>query len=128
MRFLPIVAAFTIALIGAVAVGFRPGYAFSTLFIGATTVAAMTGLAVSVLQFLPPRYFLPTAIVSSVILGLLVTQILRWSAILGFGLAQDAVALVWPVAIMAGLFWGHATGMDFPTIRRRSTVEQPRAR
>jgi hypothetical protein len=119
MRFMPLVSAFVIALIGAVAVGLRPGYPFVTLLIGATIVSAMTGLAASVLQFLPQRLFLPTAVVAGSVLGLLVVPMLGWAEVFGFGDVRAAAALVWPVAAVAGLLLSRASGLDFPTTRRR---------
>lgn len=119
MRFLPIVAAFVIALLGAVAVGLRPGYPFDTLLIGATMAAAMTGLAASVLQFLPQRYFLPTAVIAGCVLGLLIAPMLNWAQVFGFGDVRNAAAVVWPVAVVAALLLSRASGLDFPTMRRR---------
>lgn len=129
MRFMPIVSAFAIALIGAVAVGLRPGYPFSSLLIGAAIVAAMTGLAASVLQFLPQRHFMPTAIIAGVILGLMVGPMMNWAQVLGFGDVRSPASVVWPVAVVTGLLWSRASGLDFPTMRRRrSEIDQPRAR
>jgi hypothetical protein len=121
MRFMPIVSAFVIALLGAVAVGLRPGYPFDMLIIGATIVAAMTGIAASVLQFLPQRRFLPAAITAGVILGLLVAPMLNWAQVLGYGDVRGVAAVVWPVAVVAGLLLSRASGLDFPTMRRRGT-------
>jgi len=121
MRFIPLVAAFVIALVGAVAVGLRPGYPFDSLLIGAAIVSAMTGLAASVLQFLPARRFLPVAVISGAVLGLLVAPMLRWAEVLGFGEVRGAAALVWPVAVVAGLLLSRASGLDFPAMRRRYT-------
>jgi hypothetical protein len=119
MRFMPIVSAFVIALLGAVAVGLRPGYPFDMLIIGAAIVAAMTGIAASVLQFLPQRHFLPAAIAAGVILGLLVAPMLNWAQVLGFGDVRGTASIVWPVAAVAGLLLSRASGLDFPTMRRR---------
>jgi hypothetical protein len=119
MRFLPIAATFVIALLGAAAVGFRPGYAFSTLLLGAVIVAAMAGIAASVLQFLPQRLFLPSAIVAGSVLGLLVAPMLNWTQVLGWGDVRGAASIVWPVAAVAGLLLSRAAGLDFPTMRRR---------
>jgi hypothetical protein len=119
MRFLPIVAAFVIALIGALAVGLRPGYAFDTLLIGATIAAAMTGLSASVLQFLPQRLFMPVAVVAGAVLGLLVAPMLTWAQVLGFGEVRGAASLVWPAAVVSALLLSRASGLDFPTMRRR---------
>jgi hypothetical protein len=119
MGVLPIVAAFVIALLGAMAVGLRPGYPFDVLLIGATMAAAMTGLAASVLQFLPQRYFLPTAVLAGCVLGLLVAPMLNWAQVLGFGDVRGAAAVVWPVAVVTALLLSRASGLDFPTMRRR---------
>jgi hypothetical protein len=121
MRFMPIVFSFLIALVGAAAVGLRPGYPFATLLMGATIVAAMTGLAASVLQFLPQRLFLPTAIAAGCVLGLLVAPMLNWAEVLGFGDARGAASVVWPLAAVVGLLLSRASGLDFPTMRRRRT-------
>ena len=128
MNFLPILAAFAIALIGGIAVGLRPGYSFQALLIGATLVAAMTGLAGSVLQFLPRRGFMPTAIIAGVILGVIVTPMLDWAQVLGFGRVREPVAIIWPVAIVTGLIWSRSSGMDAPTMRRRPDLDGRRAR
>lgn len=118
MQFMPIVAAFVIALVGGVAVGFRPGYSFGTLFMGATIVAAMTGLAASVLQFLPQRAFLFVAAIAGSILGLLVPPMLQWAEVLGFGDVRGPVSLVWPVAAVTALLLSRASGMQLPRLRR----------
>jgi hypothetical protein len=129
MRFMPILSAFVIALIGGIAVGLRPGYSFGTLFVGATLVAAMTGLAASVLQFLPQRYFMPVAIVAGVILGWMVSPMLNWAQVMGFGDVRGPASLIWPIAIVTGLLWSRSAGLDFPTMRRsRTELHQPRAR
>jgi len=119
MRFMPLISAFVIALLGAMAVGLRPGYAFGSLLLGATIVSAMTGLAASVLQFLPQRHFLPAAIVAGCILGLMVAPMLGWAEVLGFGRVRGAASVVWPVAAVSGLLLSRASGMDFPAMRRR---------
>jgi len=119
MRFMPIVSAFVIALLGAVAVGLRPGYPFGALLMGATIVAAMTGLAASVLQFLPQRHFLPAAIAVGCLSGLLVVPMLNWAQVLGLGHVRNAAAVVWPVAVVVALLLSRASGLDFPTMRRR---------
>jgi hypothetical protein len=119
MRFMPMAAAFTIALIGAVAVGLRPGYPFGALVLGATIVAAMTGLAASVLQFLPPRYFLPVSAVAGSALGLLVAPMLGMAQVLGFGDVRAPAALIWPVATVTALVLSRASGMLLPPLRHR---------
>ena len=119
MRFMPLGVAFLIALVGALALGLRPGYPFATLLIGATIAAAMTGIAASVLQFLPQRGFVPAAILGGAALGLIVTPLLTWADALGVGDARRAVAIVWPVAVVAGLLLSRASGLDFPSPRRR---------
>jgi hypothetical protein len=119
MRFMPIASTFVIALLGAVAVGFRPGYPFDTLLLGAVLVSAMTGIAASVLQFLPQRLFLPAAIAAGCVLGLLVAPMLNWAQVLGWGDVRGAASLVWPVAAVSGLLLSRAAGLDFPTMRRR---------
>ncbi len=129
MRFMPIAAAFVIALIGSVAVGLRPGYSFGSLLMAATIVAAMTGLAASVLQFLPQRSFMPAATLSGVILGLMVGPMMNWAQVLGFGDVRGPASVVWPVAVVTGLLWSRTAGLDFPTMRRRrSEIDHPRAR
>lgn len=119
MRFMPIASTFVIALLGAVAVGFRPGYPFDTLLLGAVLVSAMTGIAASVLQFLPQRLFLPAAIAAGCVLGLLVAPMLNWAQVLGWGDVRGAASLVWPVAAVSGLLLSRAAGLDVPTMRRR---------
>jgi len=128
MPFLPIAAAFTVGLIGAVAVGYRSGYSFGSLVMGATLVAAMTGLAASVLQFLPQRGFVPAAVVAGVVLGLLATAAMQWAEVVGFGTLREPVAIVWPVAIVTGLLLSRASGMDAPKMRNRPDLDGPRAR
>jgi hypothetical protein len=125
---LPMGAAFFIGLVGAVAVGYRTGYSLGSLLMGATLVAAMAGLAGSVLQFLPQRAFLPAAVIAGVILGLLVPPALHWLEVMGFGTVRDPVAIVWPVAIVTALIWSRASGMNVPTMRKRPDLDGPRAR
>jgi len=123
MPLVPIVYAFVIALIGAVAVGLRPGYPFGALLLGATIVSAMTGLAASVLQFLAPRYFLVGAIVLGTTLGLLVGFMMRSADVLNFGDVRTAANLVWPVAVVAGLVLSRMSGMRLPSAWRRRKLD-----
>ena len=119
MPLIPIASAFVIAIIGALAVGFRPGYPFGALLLGATTIAAMTGLAASVIQFVPQRYYLLAAIVAGTAVGLLVGPLLAMAEVIGFGDVRGASALVWPVAAVASLILSRASGMQLPSLRRR---------
>ena len=118
MPFIPIASAFVIAIVGALAVGFRSGYPFGALLLGATTVAAMTGLASSVLQFVPPRHYLIAAAVAGTLLGLLVGPLLAAAETIGFGDVRGITALIWPVAVVAGLVLSRLSGMQLPTPRR----------
>lgn len=118
MPLMPMGSAFVIALLGAVAVGLRPGYTFGTLLLGATIAAAMAGLAASAAQFLPGRYFLPTAVIGGSILGLVVAAMLRAARVLDFGDVHDATALIWPVAIVSALMLSRSWGMHLPRLRR----------
>jgi hypothetical protein len=128
MPLVPILSAFVIALLGAMAIGLRPGYSFGTLLLGATIVSAMTGLAASVLQFLPSRYFLPGAIVLGGGLGLMVGAMLGWAHALDFGAVRSTVDLVWPVAAVTGLLISRASGMQLPALRRRRRIDSPHVR
>lgn len=127
MRFMAMVSAFVIALVGATAVGLRPGYPFGTLLLGATILAAMTGMAASVLQFLPQRYFFSATIAGGIALGLLVATLLRAARVLDFGDVHGATIVVWPVAAVVALFLGRASGMQMAKLRRRRTnLDHPR--
>jgi hypothetical protein len=119
MPLVPIVFAFALALAGALALGFRPGYPFGPLLFGATIVAAMSGIAASVLQFLPQRYFVLFGLAAGTLLGLLVTPLLGVAETLEFGEVRGAVAWVWPIALVAALLWSRALGMRLPALRRR---------
>lgn len=126
MPLIPMIAGFVIALAGAVIFAFRPGFPFGTLVLGATIVAAMTGLAASALQFLPKRYFLAVAVVAGSIMGLLVALMLRWAEELGFGDVRGTTTFVWPVATVAALLLSRASGMRLPSLRRRrASVDKP---
>jgi hypothetical protein len=117
MRFMPIAAAFVIALVGGMAVGLRPGYSFGSLVMAATIVAAMTGLAASVLQFLPNRRFDLVAVIVGCVLGLLVPPMLAWAQVLGVGPVRGAASVVWPVAVVTALLISHGAGMQMPRLR-----------
>lgn len=119
MRLLPILYAFIIALVGAVAVGLRPGYPFGALLLGATIVAAMTGFASAILQFSPQRYFPIVAVVAGCVLGLIVGPMLGWAQVLGFGGVREPVLLIWPLAIVSALLLSRESGMRLPTAHRR---------
>ena len=122
MPVLPIVSAFVLALIGAVAVGLRPGYSFEALLIGATLTAAMVGVAASVLQFVPQRTFLLFAIITGCALGLMVDPTLHAARGLGFGDVRQATSLICPVAAVAALIVSRSAGLALPTLRRRRTA------
>lgn len=118
MRFIPIISAFVVALIGGIAVGLRPGYPFGSILIGAAIVAAMTGLASSVLQFVSNRFYLLAATIVGVALGLLVPPMLGMAEVIGFGDVRGAASVVWPVAVVVGLVLSHEAGMQLPRLRR----------
>jgi hypothetical protein len=119
MSFMPMVSAFCLALIGAVAVGLRPGYSFGMLMLGATISAAMAGLAASVAQFLPRRYYFVAIVIGGCVMGLVVGGMLRAARVLEFGAVRDATALIWPVAIVTALVLSRNWGMHLPRLRRR---------
>jgi hypothetical protein len=114
MRVMPIVSAFVIALIGAMAVGLRPGFPFSALLLGATLVAALTGVAASVLQFASERYFSAAAILTGAALGMLVPTLMDLAQSIGFGDLRGGSAVVWPVAAVVGLLFSRSSGMRLP--------------
>ena len=119
MRLIPMTSAFVIALLGAVAVGLKPGYPFGTLVFGATIVAAVTGIAASVLQFLPDRHYALVAVVAGVSLGFLVARMMGIAEALGFGDVRRVSTVVWPTAVVAALLISRAFGMHLPRFRRR---------
>ena len=119
---IPLVAGFLLALGGALIVGLRPGYPFTTLLIGATIVAAMAGLAASVLQLLPQRHFILAAVIAGSLLGLVVAPLLSTVEALGAGDVRGAATFVWPAALVAALLLSRAAGLRMPPRRRRPAV------
>ena len=124
MSLIPIATAFVVALVGATAIGLRPGYSFGTLLTGATMVAAVTGIVATVLEFLARHHFVPAAIVVGTIAGLLVAPLLGITQTLGIGDTRDPVIVVWPIATVAGLLFSRAAGMQLPALRRRPRMER----
>ncbi|MCC7008804.1 MAG: hypothetical protein IT184_08315 [Acidobacteria bacterium] len=125
MRFLqPLALAFVLAVAGALATGMRPGWPFSTLLIGATLAAAMTGLVASVLQFLPERLYLPFAILAGAVVALFVSASLQAIEVMGFGSVRDTTVYVWPVAAIVTLLVSRASGMRLPSLRRRRSLSR----
>lgn len=118
MRVMPMVSAFVIALVGAVAVGLRPGYGFAPLLLGATIASAMTGMAASALQFLPQRYFLPAAILGGSLTGLVVGALLQAAQVLDTGPVRGMTLGVWPATVVAALVVSRVSGMKLPRLRR----------
>ena len=117
MRRQPMAIAFALSLISVLILEFRPGFDASILWpvvIGAMLTAAITGIIVTAMQFLPQRFFLPMAIVAGVAVALLVPGLLTTLSRLGLVSLRAPTTLVWPLASVTGLLISRAAGVRFP--------------
>lgn len=120
MRHQPMLIAFIIAMLGAAAVAIRPGAGaddWGPLLMGAALSAAATGIAASVLQFLPPRLFGVWAIVAGMGVAFVVAALLSAAAMIGLAPIPAPTALVWAGAAIVGLFVSRASGVRLPPAR-----------
>ena len=117
MRHQPMTIAFLVASLGAAAVGVRPGASwpdFAPLLVGATLVAAMSGLIASIMQFLPYRLFAPFTLVAGAVVALAVLVLLRAAEYMGLGRAPASTFFVWALAVMVALVVSREFGVRMP--------------
>jgi hypothetical protein len=123
MRYHPIAIAFVAAMLGAAAVGVRPGANwddFAPLLVGAALAAATTGIVASFMQFLPDRLFGPLSLPAGALVSLAVMVLLRAAEYMGLAPAPLATALVWATAAVVALLTARASGVGLPWLRRVS--------
>jgi hypothetical protein len=123
MRHQPMAIAFVIAMIGAAAVGIRPGSSaadWGPLLLGAALAGAMTGIVATIMQFLPQRLFLPSAVVAGMIVAFGVSALLYAAGAIWLAPVPTATVYVWAGAAIAALLVSRASGLRLPPVRPSS--------
>ena len=120
MRHQPMAIAFVIAIFGAAAVGIRPGSGsgdWGPILVGAALAAAMTGIAASIMQFLPQRLFVAAAVVGCMVVALSVSALLYAAGTIWLAPIPTATVFVWAASAFVALVVTRASGVRLPPVR-----------
>ncbi len=121
MRQQPMIVAFVVAAVGAIAIGMRPGAESSSwapLLVGVALAAATTGIVGTFMQFLPNRLFGPFTFLAGAIVATAVFVLLRATEYMGFvGLPAYSAGL-WGAAAIVALVVSRESGLRLPPLRK----------
>ena len=120
MRHQPMSLGFVIALFGAAAVEIRPGSGaadWAAILVGAALAGAMTGIVASIMQFLPERLAVPSAIVGGMVVGFGVSALLYAAETIWLSPITSSTVFVWTGSAVVSLLVTRASGVRLPPVR-----------